>query len=407
MHTTKACKACLCLYGENTPLCNDSSKPYCGFMITPIRLDTSSPICVHTTPQASKKYPNNKNLLFPFLFQYDFRNCMVGLPLVKLVEIQNQKQAWPHQTSFMNTIWTSWWFQPLWKILVKIRNLPQIGLKIWNIWNHHPVKVSTKQPLVYTLHLIVSTLSKRKCIKKTAHLPSLVCFSGLTIFSELGHSISSSPPGSNNKKRRVKSSWPGPFFPKPVSPAGPGKAAMRNEFSTAESGVAPCDKVIANEESKPCVEGESVHHAQNTLWYIEVHIFPTRHEQIRRIVTHPWSLSHVTWKLAIVKVDSWTWASHHFQLPFVKLPCPIQLNLLTCAEACACCCAAAMTWSWKLLHQMWAAMIHQLFMGNIGFRTKKARNQTARNDYGKEESYPKCILVRHYTEDLQTTMPFS
>lgn len=52
-------------------------------------------------------------------------------------------------------------------------------------------------------------------------------------------------------------------------------------------------------------------------------------------------------------------------------------------------------------------MIHQLFMGNIGFRTKKARNQTARNDYGKEESYPKCILVRHYTEDLQTTMPFS
>ena len=34
---------------------------------------------------------------------------------------------------------SSWWFQPLWKILVKLDHLPQVGVNIKNIWNHHPV----------------------------------------------------------------------------------------------------------------------------------------------------------------------------------------------------------------------------------------------------------------------------
>ena len=33
--------------------------------------------------------------------------------------------------------YSSWWFQPLWKILVNNGNLPQIGVKIKNLWNHH------------------------------------------------------------------------------------------------------------------------------------------------------------------------------------------------------------------------------------------------------------------------------
>ena len=34
----------------------------------------------------------------------------------------------------------SWWFQPLWKILISQNgNLPQIGVKMKNIWNHHLV----------------------------------------------------------------------------------------------------------------------------------------------------------------------------------------------------------------------------------------------------------------------------
>ena len=33
---------------------------------------------------------------------------------------------------------TSWWFQPIWKILYsQIGNLPQIGVKRINIWKHH------------------------------------------------------------------------------------------------------------------------------------------------------------------------------------------------------------------------------------------------------------------------------
>ena len=34
---------------------------------------------------------------------------------------------------------TSWWFQPIWKILYsQIGHLPQVGVKIKNVWNHQP-----------------------------------------------------------------------------------------------------------------------------------------------------------------------------------------------------------------------------------------------------------------------------
>ena len=36
---------------------------------------------------------------------------------------------------------TSWWFQPIWKILVKMGIFPKIGVKIKNLWNHHPVNL--------------------------------------------------------------------------------------------------------------------------------------------------------------------------------------------------------------------------------------------------------------------------
>ena len=32
-----------------------------------------------------------------------------------------------------------WWFQPIWKILVKMGIFPQVGVKIKNPWNHQPV----------------------------------------------------------------------------------------------------------------------------------------------------------------------------------------------------------------------------------------------------------------------------
>ena len=40
--------------------------------------------------------------------------------------------------AWLCVIHASWWFQPIWKILVShIGNLPQVGVKIKHIWNHH------------------------------------------------------------------------------------------------------------------------------------------------------------------------------------------------------------------------------------------------------------------------------
>ena len=39
-------------------------------------------------------------------------------------------------------IWriSGWWFQPLWKNIGQIGNLPQIEVNIKNVWNHHLVE---------------------------------------------------------------------------------------------------------------------------------------------------------------------------------------------------------------------------------------------------------------------------
>ena len=44
----------------------------------------------------------------------------------------------PPKTKMIQTL-TSWWFQPLWKICSSNWvHLPQIGVNIKNLWNHHP-----------------------------------------------------------------------------------------------------------------------------------------------------------------------------------------------------------------------------------------------------------------------------
>ena len=46
---------------------------------------------------------------------------------------------------------SGWWFQPTWKILVKIGNLPQVGvkIKIFQISNHHLVMVVHNPLILY------------------------------------------------------------------------------------------------------------------------------------------------------------------------------------------------------------------------------------------------------------------
>ena len=41
---------------------------------------------------------------------------------------------------------TSWWFQPIWKNISQIGSFPQVGMKIWHIWNHHLEKDHQTNP---------------------------------------------------------------------------------------------------------------------------------------------------------------------------------------------------------------------------------------------------------------------
>ena len=45
------------------------------------------------------------------------------------------------KTQTVSTV-SSWWFQPVWKKFSQIGNMPQVGVKIKNIWNHHLVSIS-------------------------------------------------------------------------------------------------------------------------------------------------------------------------------------------------------------------------------------------------------------------------
>ena len=56
---------------------------------------------------------------------------------------QHPFSGWSGVTGVVSgDLFPSWWFQPIWKILVKTGSLPQVGVKIKNIWNHHLVSVA-------------------------------------------------------------------------------------------------------------------------------------------------------------------------------------------------------------------------------------------------------------------------
>ena len=77
---------------------------------------------------------------------------------------------------------SSWWFRPNWKILVKT----QVGMKIKNVWNHHPDKIAMFgfrgsfpcQKLPHRVTPAISTVSPKAERKKGAQvLPRSVCWS--------------------------------------------------------------------------------------------------------------------------------------------------------------------------------------------------------------------------------------
>ena len=66
----------------------------------------------------------------------------------------------PQFFKFGRVSYTSWWFQPMWKILIsQIGSFSQgSGWKLKNVWNHHPV--SSTKPLQVELLPIWSTRNR-------------------------------------------------------------------------------------------------------------------------------------------------------------------------------------------------------------------------------------------------------
>ena len=61
-----------------------------------------------------------------------------GLEYFKSMSSQIMSQQFSDSPKVYLTKVPSWWFQPIWKILVKMgSSSPRFGLKIKNIWNHH------------------------------------------------------------------------------------------------------------------------------------------------------------------------------------------------------------------------------------------------------------------------------
>ena len=83
-------------------------------------------------------FPNRKehNEYITFLtYAYNIPWVFCGQFLGQFVESDEQKTDW-----FL-CILSSWWFQPIWKILVKLDHF-RVGMKTNNIWNHHLVSWS-------------------------------------------------------------------------------------------------------------------------------------------------------------------------------------------------------------------------------------------------------------------------
>ena len=64
-----------------------------------------------------------------------FWNILLELRINSKKLVVSNLEVW-HLNILKSYWYSSWWFQPIWKILVKIRSFPKVGLKITNIWNH-------------------------------------------------------------------------------------------------------------------------------------------------------------------------------------------------------------------------------------------------------------------------------
>ena len=74
-----------------------------------------------------------------------------GLKRFKISKVEGFKEIQNPQND--PNIWSCWWFQPIWRKYKQNRNLPQIGVKIKNIWNHHLVMAVFDPPKLISLRI--------------------------------------------------------------------------------------------------------------------------------------------------------------------------------------------------------------------------------------------------------------
>ena len=81
--------------------------------------------------------------------------------------------GWTSQNLARNK--SSWWFQPIWKNISQNGNLPQIGMKIKNIWNHHldmfKCGNNTQNQYLVVGGVVLAAIWKYYHSQKLAHFP--------------------------------------------------------------------------------------------------------------------------------------------------------------------------------------------------------------------------------------------
>ena len=100
-----------------------------------------------TCPQ-KRDYFSREYIFQPLIFRghVSFQGCTLKNPSEKT-------RVWYQEATknvFLVKCRPGWWFQPPWKIVVKLDHFPQVGVKTKNIWNHHLETVHTKCLFLYS-----------------------------------------------------------------------------------------------------------------------------------------------------------------------------------------------------------------------------------------------------------------
>ena len=111
-----------------------------GGFLGHLQVPRAQRVACRTGPQAESVLRwNQRKSLGPFRGGMDFPKKKNGkdspIPIIGSI------WDWYIFTCMNGWFLSAWWFQAIWKIINQHGNLPQVGVKAKNIWNHHPVEI--------------------------------------------------------------------------------------------------------------------------------------------------------------------------------------------------------------------------------------------------------------------------